>query len=66
MSLEARLGNQNAQLKWVLGGYYFTESVKARQYFNQGNNGTRINSDLDTDSYAAFGEATYSLTRVGA
>ncbi|PTR11843.1 iron complex outermembrane receptor protein [Novosphingobium sp. GV055] len=62
MSLEARLGNQNAQLKWVLGSYYFTESVKAKQFFDQGNNGTRINSNLGTDSYAVFGEATYSLT----
>lgn len=62
MSLEARLGNQSANLKWVLGSYYFDESVSARQYFNQGSNGTRINSELATKSYAVFGEATYSVS----
>lgn len=62
MSLEARLANQSDQLKWVLGGYYFAEDVSARQFFNQASNGTRINSELTTESFAFFGEATFSLT----
>lgn len=62
MSLEARLANQGDRLKWVLGAYYFVEDVSARQFFDQGSNGTRINSELETNSYAVFGEATYSLT----
>jgi iron complex outermembrane receptor protein len=62
MSLETRLANQSDQLKWVLGAYYFTEDTSARQFFNQGSNGTRINSELQTRSYAVFGEATYSVS----
>ncbi|MGE4429553.1 MAG: TonB-dependent receptor [Sphingobium sp.] len=62
MSLEARLANQSDRLKWVLGGYYFVEDVNAAQFYNQGSNGTRINSQLDTKSFAFFGEATFSLT----
>jgi len=62
MSLETRLGHQSDKLKWVVGSYYFVEDVNAHQFFDQGSNGTRINSTLQTASYAAFGEATYSLT----
>lgn len=62
MSLEARLANQSDRLKWVLGAYYFSEDTSARQFFDQGSNGTRIDSELQTRSFAVFGEATYSLT----
>lgn len=62
MSLETRLANQSDKLKWVLGAYYFSEDTSARQFFDQGSNGTRIDSELQTRSYAVFGEATYSLT----
>jgi iron complex outermembrane receptor protein len=61
-SIEARLGNSSVPLTWVVGGYYFTEDVSARQFFDQASNGTRINSELSTDSIAAFGQATFSLT----
>lgn len=62
MSLETRLSNQSDKLKWVVGAYYFTEDTSAKQFFDQGSNGTRINSELQTRSIAAFGEATLSLT----
>jgi iron complex outermembrane receptor protein len=62
MSLEARLANRTGPVDWVVGGYYFAEDVSARQFFNQGSNGTRLNSELTTESYAAFGQATVSLS----
>ncbi|MBO9580447.1 MAG: TonB-dependent receptor [Sphingobium sp.] len=62
LSLESRLANETDKLKWVLGAYYFDEGVSARQFYNQASNGTRINSELDTASYAVFGQATYSVT----
>lgn len=62
MSLETRLGGHSGPLEWVLGGYYFAEDVSARQLFDQASNGTRINSELDTESLAAFGQATFSVT----
>jgi iron complex outermembrane receptor protein len=62
VSLEARLAGDSAALKWVVGGYYFGEDVSARQFFNQASNGTRINSELTTESIAVFGQATWSLT----
>ncbi|MDT0510108.1 TonB-dependent receptor domain-containing protein [Novosphingobium sp. MMS21-SN21R] len=62
MSLEARLANESARFKWVLGSYYFSEDTSARQFFNQASNGTRINSELQTRSFSVFGEATFSLS----
>ncbi|WP_426039951.1 TonB-dependent receptor domain-containing protein [Brevundimonas sp. DC300-4] len=44
------------------GAYVFSETVDANQRFDQGSNGTRILSDLGTDSSAVFGQATYSIT----
>jgi iron complex outermembrane recepter protein len=61
-SFEARLANQGDRLKWVLGAYWFDEQVSADQAFDQASNGTRINSALDTTSYALFGEGTWSFT----
>ncbi len=62
MSLESRLAGNTGGLNWVAGGYYFVEDVDANQRFDQGSNGTRILSRLQTRSYAFFGQATYSLT----
>jgi iron complex outermembrane receptor protein len=62
MSLETRLASRSGPLEWVVGGFYFAEDVSARQLFDQASNGTRINSQLDTESLAAFGQATLSLT----
>lgn len=61
-SLEGRLAAEMDRLKWVLGAYWFDETVDANQFYNQASNGTRIISDLGTSSYALFGQATYSLT----
>lgn len=61
-SLEARLAGDIGKLTWVAGAYVFSETVDANQIFDQGSNGTRIFSDLGTDSTAVFGQATYSVT----
>ena len=61
-SLEARLANQGDQWTWVAGAYYFDENVDADQFYDQASNATLIQSDLETTSYAIFGQATYSLT----
>jgi iron complex outermembrane recepter protein len=67
-SLEVRLGNDSEKLKWVLGTYYFDERQtnppgRPTLFVPQGIN-AQITDDLDlqTRSYAAFGQATYSLT----
>ncbi|MEO6338701.1 MAG: TonB-dependent receptor, partial [Caulobacteraceae bacterium] len=61
-SLEVRLANSIDKLNWVIGAYAFDESVKANQFFDQASNGTVVNSELGTKSFAAFGQATYALT----
>ncbi|MBL8551374.1 MAG: TonB-dependent receptor [Hyphomonadaceae bacterium] len=61
-SFEARLSNNGDRLNWVLGAYYFDETVDANQFFNQASNATLILSDLNTESTAVFGQATLSLT----
>jgi iron complex outermembrane receptor protein len=61
-SLEARLVGTGDVAKWVAGVYWFDESQTADQLFDQRSNATLIQSDLDTTSYAGFGQLTYSLT----
>src|SRR5690606_1103773 len=58
-----RLGNDGATLKWVAGLYYFDEdqtqlyNLQARPIQE-----STVDTPIFTRSYAAFGEATYSLT----
>jgi iron complex outermembrane receptor protein len=62
-SYELRLGNDGTRLKWVVGGYFFDEdqtqfyTLRALpiQY-------STVDSTLSTRAYAAFGEATFSVT----
>jgi iron complex outermembrane receptor protein len=67
-SVEARLSNSGDRLKWVLGAYYFNERItnldgNPTTEVLQGVN-AQISGRLDTRtlSYAAFAQATYSLT----
>lgn len=62
MSLETRLAGDTGSLNWVLGAYYFAEDASAQQFYNQASNGTRINSELETNSVAVFGQGTFSLS----
>lgn len=63
-SLELRLSNANDQLKWVAGLYYFREKgdAKATIIASPFIQDTEIFFAPRTKSYAAFGEATYSIT----
>jgi len=62
-TLEARLSNSTDELKWVAGLYYYDEDQEALQNIYQGflqdNNGRYFPK---TESYAAFGQATFSVT----
>lgn len=67
-SAEVRLGDSGDRLKWVLGGYFFNERTtnldgNPTLVVNQGVN-AQVSRSLDarTRSYAAFGQATYSIT----
>lgn len=67
-SLEARLSNQSEHLSWVVGGYYFDDKQgnqdgRPIEYANANINGQYTSYfRADTSSYAAFGEATFSVT----
>lgn len=67
-SVEARLGNNDSTLKWVLGGYFFDERQTSTDGGPQliANQGplTQIaeNYHAKIRSYAVFGQATYSVT----
>ncbi|HVZ37028.1 MAG TPA: TonB-dependent receptor, partial [Polyangiaceae bacterium] len=62
-SFEARLGNSTESLKWVGGAYYFKEHQAQNYFVDQGVNTTAVDTPtLDTKSWAAFGEATYSVS----
>lgn len=67
-SVEARLGNDGEQLKWVVGAYYFDLQQNNRhgrpaQVVLQGVSGQSTPQfDLNTRSYALFGQTTYSVT----
>ncbi|MGH8325228.1 MAG: TonB-dependent receptor [Steroidobacteraceae bacterium] len=63
-SLEARLSHSSTGLRWVFGLYYYQDAIRAEQQIFQGflqnNDGEYLPT---TKSYAAFGEATISLTQ---
>lgn len=62
-SLEARLGsNADQRLRYVLGAYWFQEDISADQYYNQVINATRQIFELDTETWALFGQATFDVT----
>jgi len=63
-TLEARLAsNGNSRLRWLLGGYYFTEETKGYSAFSNPRYYADITIQSLTDkNYAFFGQATYSLT----
>lgn len=67
-SLEIRLGNQSDLLKWVVGAYYFNEEQGnlPNHYLRLTQSGISGESIHDYEainkSYAAFGQATYSVT----
>jgi len=62
-SYELRLGHQSDALKWVAGLYYFNEDQTQFYVLHADpiQDGT-VDSPIYTRSYAAFGEATYSIT----
>jgi iron complex outermembrane recepter protein len=62
-SLEVRLSNQSDTLKWVIGGNYFKEN-QSTEYALQGGLilNSLISTKLKTESLAAFGQATYSIS----
>lgn len=63
VSIETRLGNSTKQLTWVLGGYFFDEQQDSEQRIFQGMfQDNRVPANIGIRSYAAFGQATVSLT----
>ncbi len=62
-SVEARLSNTTDRLRWVAGLYYFREAQNSAQDIYQGFlNDITAHSDATAKSYAAFGQATFSVT----
>lgn len=62
-SLETRLSNDGEKLKWVVGAFAFKEDQSTDFVVHSGLiQRFHILSQLGTKSYAAFGEATYSVT----
>lgn len=62
-SLEVRLGGETDRLKWVVGGFLFSEDQSAEYQLRAGailNTFNRM--ELETKSAAVFGQATYSVT----
>ena len=69
-SLEARLASPaDSRMKWVAGLYYFTEEVNRNETFRTqfslipaaGGDVTFV-QDVDSSTYAAFGQLTYPFT----
>jgi iron complex outermembrane receptor protein len=63
-SMEVRLGDSTASLKWVVGLYWFNEEQRAGTSGSAGGiNGASLNRyAIETNSHAAFGQFTYSLS----
>jgi iron complex outermembrane receptor protein len=62
-TLEVRLGNSNDRLKWVAGAYYYDEDQDAEYQIYQGIlQDNTISYVPESQSYALFGEGTFSVT----
>ncbi|GGB19476.1 TonB-dependent receptor [Sphingomonas metalli] len=64
MSLEVRLTSNDAgRLRYVLGAFFFNEEQDATNFFRQGTiSTTRFTPQVETQSLAAFGQLSFSLT----
>src|SRR5690606_27657614 len=62
-SYELRLGNDGDRFNWVAGLYYFKED-QTQLYELQAIPIQRsvVDTELSTEAYAAFGQATFSVT----
>ena len=62
-SFEARLGHVSDKLKWVAGVYYYNERDPGQVFPDLGVGILQSNPQYNpsTESYAAFGETTYSV-----
>ena len=61
-SVEARASGALGQLDWLLGAYYFDESVSGLNSYNQFSTVSFNRFDTDTESTAVFGRLTYNLS----
>jgi len=61
-SVETRLSGNAGALEWLLGGYYFDESVKGVNSYNQFATVSFQNFETSTQSLAIFGRASFSVT----
>ena len=62
-SFEARIGHNSTTFKWVLGGYYFKEDQLGYTRVQSGIlQHAIINQVIGTKAYAAFGQATLSVS----
>lgn len=63
-TIEVRLANRSDRLKWVLGGYYIKNDQSNFSQVRQELFGTSFlaNQGFDLNSYAFFGEATFSVS----
>ncbi|WP_162199411.1 TonB-dependent receptor [Aurantiacibacter luteus] len=61
-SFEARLTGDVGPVEWLVGGYYFDESVEGRDSYNQFATVSFNEFQTDTRSLAAFGRLVFSVT----
>ncbi len=61
-SLETRLSNKTDVFNWVIGAYYFHETQDNFYSYTEGLFNQEVYGDLDSKSYALFGQGTYSVT----
>ncbi len=61
-SVEARLSGEVGAVEWLLGGYYFDETVEGTDSFNQFSTVSFNEFVSDTESVAVFGRLVYHVT----
>jgi iron complex outermembrane receptor protein len=61
-SLEARLSGSTDTLDWIIGGFYFDETVEGTNSFNQFSTTSFSQFESAVESWAIFGQGTLSIT----
>lgn len=61
-SLEIRLAGEAGSIDWILGAFYFDESVEGTNAYNQFSTLTSNDWESDTESSSIFARGTYNLS----
>lgn len=62
LSFETRLSGETGAVEWILGAFYFDESVEGVNQYNQFATASHLSYEAENESWAAFARATFNIS----